>query len=48
MLVMLQEFFSIHSGIDRKGVKKIYVYHIFNGMMRMSGAIGFNPLFWKK
>ena len=40
--------FSIHSGIDRKGVKKIYVYHIFNGSDAYERSHRIQSPFWKK
>ena len=40
--------FSIHSGIDRKGVKKIYVYHIFNGSDAYERSHSDSIPFWKK
>ena len=42
MLVMLQEFFH------RKGVKKIYVYHIFNGSDAYERSHRIQSPFWKK
>ena len=39
---------SIHSGIDRKGVKKIYVYHIFNGSDAYERSHRIQSPFWKK
>ncbi len=48
MLVMLQEFFQYIVELIAKGVKRRSMFITFSmAVMRMSGAIGFNPLFGK-